>query len=53
MRGQLRMIVCAAVAVVIVIALIVESPGSVEAVGLAVVFVAMIVIVVQELRRTR
>jgi hypothetical protein len=47
------MIVFAAVAVVIVAALIIEQPGTVEAVGLAVVFVTMIVLILRERRKPR
>ena len=47
------MIVFGLVAVVIVVSVIVESPGTVEAVGLAVVFVTMIVLILRERRRTR
>jgi hypothetical protein len=53
MRSQLRMAVCGVVAAVIVVAWIVEPPGALEGVGLAVVLVVMIAIVLQELRRAR
>jgi len=47
------MMVFGVVAVVIVVAVIVESPRTVEAVGLAVVLVTMIVLILRERRRTR
>ncbi len=53
MRSRLRAIVCAVVATVIVIAWIAEPPGTVEGVGLAVVFAVMILIVLQERTRWR
>jgi hypothetical protein len=53
MRSQLRIIVFGVVAVVIVVGVIVESPGSVEAVGLAVVLVTMLLLILRERRRTR
>jgi hypothetical protein len=46
-------IVFGVVAVVIVISVIVERPGTVEAAGLAVVFAAMIVLIVRERRNPR
>jgi Flp pilus assembly protein TadB len=53
MRGQLRAIVCGVVAVVIVVTWVAEPPGTAAAVGLAVVFVVMVLTVVRELKRTR
>ena len=47
------MIVFGVVAAVIVVAVIVESPGTVEAVGLAVVLVTMLVLILRERRKTR
>jgi hypothetical protein len=47
------MIVFGVVAVVIVVAVIVERPGTVEALGLAVVFVTMIALILRERRQTR
>jgi hypothetical protein len=47
------MIVLGVVAVVIVVSVIVESPGTVEAVGLAVVFAMMIVLILRERKRSR
>jgi hypothetical protein len=47
------MIVFGVVAVVIVASVIVESPGTVEAVGLAIVFAAMIVLILRERRKAR
>ena len=47
------MIVFGLVAVVIVVSVIVESPGTVEAVGLAIVFAAMIVLILRERRKAR
>jgi hypothetical protein len=51
MRSRLRVWVFAAVAVLIVASWFVESPGTVEAVGLAVVLVVMLALLVRELRR--
>jgi len=51
MRSRLRVWVFAAVAVLIVVSWLVESPGTVEAVGLAVVLVVMLALLVRELRR--
>jgi Flp pilus assembly protein TadB len=53
MRSKLRTVVCGVVAVIIVIAWVAEPPGTVEAVGLAVVFVAMILVVLREIRASR
>lgn len=53
MRGQLRTIVAAAVIVVIVIALFVESPGTVEGIGLGIILLAMVFVVLQERRKPR
>ena len=47
------MIVFGVVIVVIVVAVIVERPGMVEALGLAVVFVTMILLILRERRQTR
>jgi hypothetical protein len=47
------MIVFGVVAVVIVVSVIVESPGTVEVVGLAVVFVTMIGLILRERRKSR
>jgi hypothetical protein len=47
------MIVFGVVAVVIVVSVIVESPGTIEAVGLAIVFAAMIVLILRERRKAR
>jgi hypothetical protein len=47
------MIVAGVVIVVIVIATIVEAPGTVELVGLAVVVIAMLLVVQRERRRLR
>jgi Flp pilus assembly protein TadB len=52
MRGQLRMIAFGVVIVVIVVAFIVESPGTVEILGL-VVLITMILLIVRERRQTR
>jgi hypothetical protein len=51
-RHQLRMIVLAVVAVVILAALILEPPGTVEGVGYAVALLAMILVILRE-RRAR
>jgi hypothetical protein len=51
MRAQLRLIVFSVVAIVVVVTLIAEPPGTVEAVGLAVVLVTMLFLIVRE--RTR
>jgi hypothetical protein len=45
------MVVAGAVIAVVAVALIVETPGTVESVGLAVVLLAMILVIVQERRR--
>ena len=47
------MIVFGVVIVVIVVAVIVERPGMVEALGLAVVFCTMILLILRERRQTR
>jgi hypothetical protein len=51
MRGRLRAIICAVVAVVIVVTWIAEPPDTAASIGLAIVFVAMLVVIAQELRR--
>ena len=51
MRSGLRVIVFDAVCVVIVIGVIVEPPGLVEGVGLAVVLVTMILLILRERRK--
>jgi hypothetical protein len=51
MRSRVRVWVFAVAAVLIVVSWLVESPGTVEAVGLAVVLVVMLVLLVRELRR--
>ena len=53
MRGQLRTIVAAVVIVVIGVAFFVETPGTVEGVGLAVVLLAMILVILRERRSPR
>jgi hypothetical protein len=54
MRIQLRTIVFSVVAVLIVLAVIVEPlGGTAESVGLAVVFVTMIVLILRERRKAR
>jgi hypothetical protein len=53
MRGQLRLIVFSVVAVVVVVTLIAESPGTVEAVGLVVVLVTMLLLIARERTRPR
>jgi hypothetical protein len=51
-RSQLRTIIFSVVAVVIVLAVIIEPlGGTVESVGLAVVFVTMIVLILRERRK--
>ena len=53
-RSQLRTIVFSVVAVLIVLAVITEPlGGTVESVGLAVVFVTMIVLILRERRKVR
>ncbi len=52
-RGQLRMIVAVLVIMVIAASLILETPGTVETVGLAVVAAAMLLIIVQERGKLR
>jgi drug/metabolite transporter (DMT)-like permease len=47
------MLVAGVVFVVIGVALIVETPGTLESVGLAIVLVAMLLVVREERRRTR
>jgi hypothetical protein len=51
MRSRVRVWVFAVVAVVIVVSWLVESPGTLEAVGLAVVLGVMLVMLARELRR--
>ncbi len=53
MRNQLRMVVLGAVSVVIVVAWIVEPPGTVEGVGLAVVLVTMLWLIARERKKLR
>jgi Flp pilus assembly protein TadB len=53
MRSQLRMIVFGVVIAVIVVGWIVESPGTVEGVGLAVVLLTMLLLILRERRNTR
>ncbi len=51
MRSRVRVWVFAIAAVVIVVSWLVESPGTLEAVGLAVVLAVMLVMLARELRR--
>jgi hypothetical protein len=51
MRGPLRMTVAGAVILVIVLALILETPGTVASVGLVIVLLAMVLVILQERRR--
>jgi hypothetical protein len=53
MRGQLRLIVFSAVAIVIVVTLFAEPPGTVETVGLVVVLATMLLLIVRERTRPR
>jgi Flp pilus assembly protein TadB len=53
MRSQLRMVVLGVVSVVIVVAWIVEPPGTVEGVGLAVVLVTMLWLIARERKKPR
>jgi len=53
MRSQVRLIVFGAVIAVIVVSWIVESPGAVEGVGLAVVLIAMVLLIAHERRDPR
>lgn len=48
MRGPLRIAIAGIVIVVIGVALIVETPGTVESVGLVIVLVAMLIVIFQE-----
>jgi hypothetical protein len=48
MRSRLRISVFGVVIIVIVLGFIIESPGTIEAVGLAVVCVAMILLILRE-----
>jgi hypothetical protein len=52
MRSQLRMIVFGVVIAVIVLGFIVESPGTVEGVGFAVVLVTMVLLILRERRKS-
>ncbi len=51
MRSGLRVIVFGVVSVVIVVGVIVEPPGVVEGLGLAVVLVTMILLMLRERRK--
>jgi EamA domain-containing membrane protein RarD len=53
MRSQLRTIVAGVVIVVIGVALLVETPGTVESIGFVVVVLAMILVIVRERRGAR
>jgi hypothetical protein len=53
MRSRLRISVFGVVIIVIVLGFIIESPGTVEAVALAVVFAAMILLILRERRNPR
>jgi hypothetical protein len=50
MRGRVRVWVFAVVAMLIVVSWLVESPGTAEAVGMAVVLAIMLVLIARELR---
>ncbi len=52
-RGQIRLLVAGVVTLVIAVASIVEPPGAIESVGFAVVIVAMMLVVLQEMRKHR
>lgn len=53
MRGQLRMVVAGIVIIVIAAASIVEPPGTLQGIGFAIVVLAMLLVVLQEWRRSR
>ncbi len=51
MRGPLRILIAGIVIVVIGGDLILETPGTIESVGLVLVLVAMLIVIVQERRK--
>jgi hypothetical protein len=53
MRGQLRLIVCVLVIVVLVITAIIERPTPVEALGYLIVVAVMLTIIDRERKKAR
>jgi hypothetical protein len=53
MRGQLRLIVCVVVIVVIAITSILEPPSLTQGVGFGLVVVAMVTVIVRERNKPR
>lgn len=53
MRSQLRVIVFSLVSVVIVVSVIVEPPGLIAGVGLAVVLITMMLLILRERTKSR
>ena len=52
-RGQLRLIVCVLVIVVLAVTAIIERPTPVEALGYLIVVAAMLAVIDRERKRTR
>jgi hypothetical protein len=53
MRGQLRLIVCVLVIVVLVITAIIERPTPIEAVGYLIVVAVMLTVIERERKKPR
>jgi hypothetical protein len=53
MRGQLRLIVCVLVIVVLVITAIVERPTPIEALGYLIVVAVLLTVIERERKKTR
>jgi hypothetical protein len=53
MRGQLRLIVCVLVIIVLVVTAIIETPTPVEALGYLLVVAAMVTVIDRDKKKTR
>jgi hypothetical protein len=53
MRGQLRLIVCVLVIVVLAITAIIERPTPIEALGYLIVVAVMLTVIERERKKTR
>jgi hypothetical protein len=53
MRGQLRLIVCVLVIIVLVVTAIIETPTPVEALGYLLVVAAMVTVIDRDRKKTR